>query len=543
MKVDPSIGLTILEAESSVGGTWCRDRIYPTLTAQQSIGAFEYPDFRLIPEGRSENIGTYGNLVPSQALREYLENFARNEEIIDKIHFNTRVKKVKKLGTTEDPHGWEIYVQNSNQVADGTPDYICDKLIVATGLTSEEFIPNIPGIETTSLPVIHSKYLGKNYEKVVGNTSKITVYGGGKSALDVVYLGAKLGKKVDWVIRPDEVGSGLPYFILATPLGQNGYETRFAGKHYPSLLSTDDVWYKLYHSGGSAIGYWFSGFYWKSVSKYLWNSMEYNRSENGKKLIPLIKPEDRPYVHQYLLLSRKGFNIFCRCWWINNPVRIITYPELIDWIHKGDLITVHRATIMSVSSNSVELISAPLSGSVSSVLLSDALILCTGYKPFAPIFSHSSAIMASLGLPTPLSSLPSQIAEKWAPLTATAEKRISMLFPRLTSPPPVKVSPRKTSPCRLYRSVVPTEYIRDNDLTLAFVGTATVGIMGAFSQLSALWVVAWLSGKLKPLENQTMNDIERQVAEQSIWPVRRYLNTGIAQPTYFAYETMPVRIS
>jgi len=305
MKVDPSINLTILEAESSVGGTWCRDRVYPTLTAQLPVGAYEYPDFPLIPEGRSENAGTYGNMIPSQMLCEYFENFARNGGIFEKIHFNTKVIEVKKLGTTEDPHGWEIYVQNGKRGADGTPDYTCDKLIVATGQTSEELIPSITGIETTSLPVIHSKYLGKSYEKVAANTSKITVYGGGKSALDAVYMGVKLGKKVDWVIRPDEVGTGLAYFAPAMALGQNSYNfisSRFAGKQHPSLLglATDNGWYKFYHSGASAIGYWFHGFYWKFMSKYLWNLMGYSRSENGKKLVPIIKPEDGLYVHQYL---------------------------------------------------------------------------------------------------------------------------------------------------------------------------------------------------------------------------------------------------
>ena len=292
-----------MEAESSVGGTWCRDRVYPTLTAQQPVGAYEYPDFRLIPEGQSENVGTYGNVIPGQSLCEYFENFARNEGIFEKIRFNTKVTEVKKLGTTEDPRGWEIYVQNGKQGADGTPDYTCDKLIVATGQTSEELIPDITGIGTTSLPVIHSKYLGKSYEKIAVNTSRITVYGGGKSALDAVYLGAKLGKKVDWVIRPDDVGSGLAYFAPAMSLGRNAYDliaSRFAGKHHPSLLATDDGWYKFYHSGTSTIGYWFSGFYWKFMSKYVWNSMDYNRSENGKKLIPIMKPEEGLYVHQYL---------------------------------------------------------------------------------------------------------------------------------------------------------------------------------------------------------------------------------------------------
>jgi len=214
----------------------------------------------------------------------------------------------------------------------------------------------------------------------------------------------------------------------------------------------------------------------------------------------------------------------------------------MDWIHQGDRITVHRASIASVSSDSGSITLTPaLSSDLKPTsLATDVLILCTGYKQFAPFFAHSPTLMASLGLPMPLASIPPAISEKWDPLTEEAEKRITKLFPRLASPPPIKVASRRNSPCRLYRNSVPTDYVRHNDRSLVFVGMTGVISMGAFSLLSSLWGVAWLVGKLNPLENQTMEDIERHVAELSIWPARRYLNVGIGKPTTFPHETMPV---
>lgn len=527
LKVDPSISLTILEADSGLGGTWSRDRVYPTLMAQQPVGAYEHPDVPLVSEGQSKHLGTYGNLIPGSMLCEYMEKFARDEGLLDRIIFNTKVLKIEKKGTVEDPHGWDIFVQGGKP--DRSPDYTCDKLIVATGQTSEESIPeNLLAARSSFVPIIHSKHMGKKYEMLAVETvSRIAIYGAGKSALDAVYMCAKIGKRVDWIIRPDEVGSGATYFAPAESGGQSTNDlisSRYVGKHHPSLLAMNDSWYRFFHSGANTLGYWFNGYYWKYLSKALWKSMDYNKSENGKNLVPTIKPEDRPL------------------WWVNKPLALITQPEVIDWIHQGDRITVHRASITSVSSDSgsITLTPAPSSGSKPIHLPTDALILCTGYKPFAPFFAHSPALMASLGLPMPLVSVPPTIAEKWSPLTQEADKKITKLFPRLASPPPIKMASSRNSPCRLYRYSVPTEYVRHNDRSLVFVGMAGLVSMGAYSLLSSLWGVAWLVGKLKPLENQSMEDIERHVAELSVWPMRRHLNNGIGKPTTLPCETMPV---
>ena len=283
-----------------MGGTWSKDRAYPTLTTQQPLGGYEYPDARIIPQGQPKNFGTLTNYIPTHVLYEYLENFAKQEGVLDKIIFNTKVAKVEKIGTVEDPRGWRIYIHHGRQ--DGIPDYTCDKLIVATGQTSEENIPKHLEGGSSSLPIVHSKYMGKHYDKIAGDcVSRVTIYGGGKSALDAVYMCAKIGKKVDWVIRPDEAGGGLCCFAPAKlpGFGQPGDDptySRYATIYHPSLLTTDNSWYKLYHSGANFLGYWYNGFYWRFWSRVLYFMTGLYESENGKKLIPVIKPEDSTYV-------------------------------------------------------------------------------------------------------------------------------------------------------------------------------------------------------------------------------------------------------
>lgn len=290
--------MTILEADSSLGGTWSRDRSYPTLTTQQPLGSYEFPDREILPNAKPGDLGVYEDFIPTHIIYEYLEKVAKDEGVTDKIIFNTKVVKVEKIGTVEDPHGWALYTQNGRQ--DGHPDYTCDKLIIATGQTSEENIPENLTVTTGSLPIVHSKYMGKSYDKIAGDSvSNVTIYGGGKSAFDAVYMCVKAGKKVDWVIRPDEVGGGPSCFAPARSLGQRSDDlisSRWAATHHPSLSTVGNFWYRFYHSGTNLLGYWYNGFYWSFLSWVLFKTLPFYSSENGKKLIPAIKPSESTYV-------------------------------------------------------------------------------------------------------------------------------------------------------------------------------------------------------------------------------------------------------
>jgi dimethylaniline monooxygenase (N-oxide forming) len=191
--------------------------------------------------------------IPSPKIHEYMKDYAAKFGIADKVRFNSRVSKIaRRTGG-----GWEIWLQDTDEPLE------FDKVIVATGLTSN---PNIPNLETVGFapPTFHTVELGDRLEWIRREeVETVTVYGGGKSAVDAVYTCAKMGKQVDWVVRPDGVGNGVPCLLPATVLGQGGSavaSSRFGALQHPSLDTRGDWWYRFFHSG-KGLGYWL---HWKA---------------------------------------------------------------------------------------------------------------------------------------------------------------------------------------------------------------------------------------------------------------------------------------
>ena len=50
LQYDPSISLTVLDANSNVGGVWGTSQIYPGLVADSPAGLFEFSDLSMSKE-------------------------------------------------------------------------------------------------------------------------------------------------------------------------------------------------------------------------------------------------------------------------------------------------------------------------------------------------------------------------------------------------------------------------------------------------------------------------------------------------------------
>ena len=99
---------------------------------------------------------------------------------------------------------WILETANVGNEAEKAPRFItCSKLIVATGQTSQPWLPSFPGPDKCGMPFIHSIDLGQAGQVLISNVSvtHVTVLGGSKSAHDTVYAFANAGKKVTWLIR------------------------------------------------------------------------------------------------------------------------------------------------------------------------------------------------------------------------------------------------------------------------------------------------------------------------------------------------------
>jgi len=186
--------------EKSIGGTWAKERLYPSLKSNNMLGTYEYSDFPM-------DEATYGvkpgEHIPGPVVHRYLTNYAQHFGFYNQIRFQTKVVSAEH----QTGGGWLLTCTEA--VKDKTTHenslIFTSKLIVAGGLTSEPILPNFPGEETFQAPLFHNKDLGERADLI--NTCKnVCILGATKSAWDAAYSYASKGVKVEMIIR--ESGHG-----------------------------------------------------------------------------------------------------------------------------------------------------------------------------------------------------------------------------------------------------------------------------------------------------------------------------------------------
>ena len=94
LQFDPSVSLTVIDADSSFGGVWGSSRIYPGLVADSPAGLFESSDMRM-----SQELGVEERAdVTGQTVQQYLELCAQKNGVLQRCMFNTQAVKVKRDG-------------------------------------------------------------------------------------------------------------------------------------------------------------------------------------------------------------------------------------------------------------------------------------------------------------------------------------------------------------------------------------------------------------------------------------------------------------
>ena len=208
LQVHPEATVVILDEAASVGGTWASKRLYPGLLSNNLLGTFEYPDFPMKPGDFPVRQGRH---IPGEVVHDYLVKYTERFGLEPLIRYKTRVTKASYDDQTS------TWVLNVEKVDAGEPYTVtANKVIIATGLRNEPFVPYIPGSEAFQAPLFHQKQLSQYADALSSSRSRVTVYGGAKSAYDAVYLFASQGIKVDWVIRSSGMGPMwmIPPYVL-----------------------------------------------------------------------------------------------------------------------------------------------------------------------------------------------------------------------------------------------------------------------------------------------------------------------------------------
>jgi cation diffusion facilitator CzcD-associated flavoprotein CzcO len=190
-QLHPEESMAVIDSASTLGGTWAEHRLYTGLNTNNRLSTYEYPDFPMSTETFGTKLGEY---IPGEVVHRYLNMYAQHFGIYNKMRFEHKVETAEH----QEDGGWILTVKDAK--AGKVVMIKARKLVLATGVTSEPFLPHFEGQEGFGVPLFHGKDLLR-HEDTYKTAKSVTVFGGTKLAWDVIYNYATKGIQVDWVIR------------------------------------------------------------------------------------------------------------------------------------------------------------------------------------------------------------------------------------------------------------------------------------------------------------------------------------------------------
>ncbi|KAJ5747060.1 uncharacterized protein N7511_008756 [Penicillium nucicola] len=430
---DAAESLLVMDSASDIGGTWAEERLYPNLLSQNSYGLYEFSDLALsevVPEENYQD-GTKDQFIAGWKINRYLHAWVEKWKLRRHIRLNWMVDDISRLENKQ----WKLNITKFTPTSTQRMTIFCDKLILATGLTS---VPNLPDTKTSSktdnpVPVIHAKDVGSWAREHLGyqplevplqsvsshphnesgypDLKSVAIYGGAKSSFDLVHFFATLHRndpklrlalnqkspiQVHWIIR--DRGAGPSWMVPPTSTLPNGdtvasdkaASTRLLSHLTPCCYETpkrfsfkDFRWEggwlaRLFH--GNPLGRWWIKMFWRSIDKSLEQEAQYESDPKLEKIRP------------------KNSVVSCA-----SGIGIANQGDLWEAIRLPH-VHIYRAGMSSIDvPDSQETID---SAGKAVVHLSDGIFIdgvdlvvhATGYRPIVPIQFSPRSLRLNLGL-------------------------------------------------------------------------------------------------------------------------------------------------
>ncbi|KAF2865789.1 flavin-binding monooxygenase-like protein-like protein [Massariosphaeria phaeospora] len=460
---NPGATKLVLDKGSFLGGVWARDRLYPGLRTNNHFKTFEYSDSPMSTEGYDPQ----NDHIPGEHVNEYLLDYVNKYNLIRHIRFNSSVESAIDNGDA----GWTLVVADTKRPQREIVKIRARKLVLATGLTAEPFMPSLEGRETFSTPIYHSSEFAKA-EDGPGQYKKVVLLSGAKFSWDIACAYASAGVHVDWIIR--ESGHG-PCWMMPnrlTPL-----------KVIPELLLT------------TRLITWLSPTIWDSDGFTSIRSF-FQRHWLGRKIVDGFFAKIQHSVLEHNDYDAHPETAKLKPWddlfFIGTNRGLFNYGlDFFELVRNGT-ISVHIADISRLSEHTVHL-------SNGESLDADVLIFGTGWKD-APQLRFVTE--RELGLPGFASPSANRfIAKADAEILEKCPKLKDQPEPREVKPMTDDATELAKEPYRLYRFMVPPAFIASR--TLAFAGAYRSPATTIIAQVQALWITAFLDNQLPALHTAT----------------------------------------
>ncbi|RAH48846.1 flavin-binding monooxygenase-like protein [Aspergillus brunneoviolaceus CBS 621.78] len=542
-QVHPNASILLLETADTVGGVWAQHRLYEGLKSNNMRGTYEFSDFPL-----DDSYGVApGEHLPGAVIQKYLTDFAEHFHLTPHIHLRRRVRTIQHEPDTT----WTLTVDHLDPE---TPDAITEtstlhtsKLILATGITSQPYLPDFPGQEQFTPPLFHIKDLRHYQDQIFAppppaisppedtNTNEsIVIFGGTKSAWDAVYAAATTTPyQVDWIIRSTGHGPVWMAPPYVTPLKkwlEKLVTTRLLTWFSPCIWGAAgdgcSTVRRLLH--GTWLGRKVVDAFWWVLGNDVLTLNNYAAHPETRKLVPWISP-----------------------FWIASGLSILNYPtDFFELVRRGR-VRVHVDEVAGLSDRTVTL------GSGRRIEQVRALVCATGWKAKPEIQFVPASLEQELGLPEAEDCVPREVVR-------CADHEIRRRFPRLQHPPPMVKGYRPLAadapaaaghPLRLTRFMVPVGDL-GKERSIACLGLTMTINTAMVAQAQALWVAAWMGEKLnlksqercpdparKALRVQSSSDVDADLVWEttlhSQFGVHRYPGGFGRRNPDFVFDALP----
>ena len=473
LDVNPTSRLTILESADTIGGVWCEGRLYSHLKTNNLLGTLEYSDF---PMDTATFGVKEGEPIPGPVVHDYLKTYSKKFDIYPRIRFNSRVDTVMK----EDHGGWRIGFSERVGYETVNKTILSQKLVLATGLTSEPYMPSFAGQEDFGAPIVHPRYLAE-HGSLIHDSKEVIIIGGSKSGWDSAYAFAAAGVRVNWIIRESGHGPNWMAPPYVTPLRkrlEKLVSVRFLSWFSPCIWGDHDGfgWVRsMLHT--TVIGRFIVDTFWKILANDVITLNGYDKHPETKKLKP-----------------------WTPAFWVASSLSILNYPtDYFDFVRNGT-IKVHVADINHLSHKTADL-------STGERVRGDAIICSTGWKPCSNIKFLPDGMDKRLGLPQthprPTNTEVSCVQRADAiilerlprlrdqPVRGSERKELKDLRAFDARQHPALAQGKEEEPYRLYRFMVPPAFI--NERSIGFAGALMSVHTTMVAQVQALWLTAYFA--------------------------------------------------
>ncbi|KAL8676465.1 MAG: hypothetical protein Q9224_007285, partial [Gallowayella concinna] len=107
LQLNPSTSLLILDSNTTIGGVWAQENIYPDLKTNNQLGTFEFTDFdiRNVCAGKVKA----GEHIPGDVVHEYLVKYAEKHDLIGRVRLKCKVTTAEHV-QGDSQGGWKLTV-------------------------------------------------------------------------------------------------------------------------------------------------------------------------------------------------------------------------------------------------------------------------------------------------------------------------------------------------------------------------------------------------------------------------------------------------